>query len=386
MGRQLGVRMSELILAYEASGEEMTLNMGPQHPSTHGVIRFIIKTDGEIMHEAIPDVGYLHRAIEHIAEKCTYEGFMPYTDRVDYVCAMPANHVWALAVEKLGDLPVPERAEYLRVISDELNRISSHCIALGATAMDIGAITPFTYILREREYVNELLEMLCGARLTYNYHRIGGVGWDMPVGWRDKVLAWCDHFSYVADEFDRLITHNELFVRRLANLAVISADEAKSFGLVGPNLRASGVDFDVRRDLPYSIYGKLKFEVPVGRGLMGAVGDCWDRYWVRAQEWRQSVSMVRQCLDLIDATPPDFWKQPKKLKPKGDAMARVEAARGDMSCYVVGDGGAHAYRARFRTGSFNAMGIIREKSRGLMVADLVALIASLDVVAPEIDR
>ena len=180
--------MSELILANEATGEEMTLNMGPQHPSTHGVIRFIIKTDGEIMREAVPDVGYLHRAIEHIAEKCTYEGFMPYTDRVDYVCAMPANHAWALAVEKLAGLEVPERAEYLRVITDELNRISSHCIALGAMAMDIGAITPFTYILREREYVNDLLEELCGARLTYNYHRIGGVGWDMPAGWRDKVL------------------------------------------------------------------------------------------------------------------------------------------------------------------------------------------------------
>jgi NADH-quinone oxidoreductase subunit D len=378
--------VSELILAYEASGEEMTLNMGPQHPSTHGVIRFIIKTDGEIMHEAIPDVGYLHRAIEHIAEKCTYEGYMPYTDRVDYVCAMPANHVWAMAVEKLAELPVPERAEYLRVISDELNRISSHCIALGATAMDIGAITPFTYILREREYVNELLEMLCGARLTYNYHRIGGVGWDMPAGWRDKVLRWCAHFEPVMAEFDRLITNNELFVRRLANLAVISADEAVSYGLVGPNLRASGVDFDLRRDVPYSIYPKLKFEVPVGRGLMGSVGDCWDRYWVRTQEWRQSVSMIRQCLEQIDGTGPDFWKQPKKLKPKGDAMVRVEAARGDMSCYVVGDGGVNAYRARFRTGSFNAMSIIRHKSRGLMVADLVALIASLDVVAPEIDR
>jgi NADH-quinone oxidoreductase subunit D len=378
--------MSELILAYESSGEEMTLNMGPQHPSTHGVIRFIIKTDGEIMHEAIPDVGYLHRAIEHIAEKCTYEGFMPYTDRVDYVCAMPANHVWALAVEKLADLPVPERGEYLRVLSDELNRISSHCIALGATAMDIGAITPFTYILREREYVNELLEMLCGARLTYNYHRIGGVGWDMPAGWRDKVLKWCEHFEYVADEFDRLITNNELFVKRLAKLAVITAAEAVDYGLVGPNLRASGVDFDVRRDLPYSIYPKLKFEVPVGRGLMGETGDCWDRYWVRAQEWRQSISMIRQCLDQIGATPAEFWKPPKKLKPKGDAMARVEAARGDMSCYVVGDGAANAYRARFRTGSFNAMAIIRKKSRGLMVADLVALIASLDVVAPEIDR
>src|SRR3954471_6372974 len=378
--------MSDVILAYEASGEEMTLNMGPQHPSTHGVIRFIIKTDGEIMREAVPDVGYLHRAIEHIAEKCTYEGFMPYTDRVDYVCAMPANHAWALAVEKLAGLQVPERAEYLRVITDELNRISSHCIALGAMAMDIGAITPFTYILREREYVNELLEMICGARLTYNYHRIGGVGWDMPAGWRDKVLAWCDHFAPVMDEYDRLITNNALFVRRLANLAVIRKEEAIDYGLVGPNLRAAGVDFDVRRDVPYSIYPKLKFEVPVGRGLVGTVGDAWDRYWVRAQEWRQSVSMIRQCLDQIDATPPEFWKPPKKLKPKGDAMARVEAARGDMSCYVVGDGAANAYRARFRTGSFNAMAIIRQKSRGLMVADLVALIASLDVVAPEIDR
>jgi NADH-quinone oxidoreductase subunit D len=378
--------MGELILANEVTGEEMTLNMGPQHPSTHGVIRFIIKTDGEIMREAVPDVGYLHRAIEHIAEKCTYEGFMPYTDRVDYVCAMPANHAWALAVEKLAGLEVPARAEYLRVITDELNRISSHCIALGAMAMDIGAITPFTYILREREYVNELLEMICGARLTYNYHRIGGVGWDMPAGWRDKVLQWCDHFCPVMDEFDRLITNNALFVQRLAKLAVIRADEAIDYGLVGPNLRAAGVDFDVRRDVPYSIYPKLTFDVPIGRGLVGTVGDAWDRYWVRAQEWRQSVSMVRQCLAQIDATAPEFWKAPKKLKPVGDAMARVEAARGDMSCYVVGDGGTNAYRARFRTGSFNAMGIIRDKSRGLMVADLVALIASLDVVAPEIDR
>jgi len=378
--------MGELIVANADTGEEMTLNMGPQHPSTHGVIRFVIRTDGEIMREAVPDVGYLHRAIEHIAEKCTYEGFMPYTDRVDYVCAMPANHAWALAVEKLAGLEVPPRAEYLRVVTDELNRISSHCIALGAMAMDIGAITPFTYILREREYVNELLEMICGARLTYNYHRIGGVGWDMPAGWRDKVLAWCDHFAPVMDEFDRLITNNELFVRRLANLAVIRADEAIDYGLVGPNLRGSGVDFDVRRDVPYSIYPKLRFEVPVGRGLCGSVGDAWDRYWVRAQEWRQSVAMVRQCLEQIDGTDKEFWTPPKKLKPVGDAMARVEAARGDMSCYVVGDGGANAYRARFRTGSFNAMGIIREKSRGLMIADLVALIASLDVVAPEIDR
>ncbi len=378
--------MSELIFAYQDSGEEMTLNMGPQHPSTHGVIRFIIKTDGEIMHEAVPDVGYLHRAIEGIAEKCSYEGFMPYTDRVDYVCAMTANHAWAAAVEKLADAKVPERGEYLRVISDELNRISSHTVALGAMAMDIGATTPFMYILREREYVNDLLEMLCGARLTYNYHRVGGVGWDMPTGWRDKVLSWLDHFEPIIDEFDRLICRNELFIKRLANLAAVPAAEAISFGLVGPNLRASGVDFDCRRDVPYSVYPKLQFNVPVGRGEMGAVGDSWDRYYVRLEEWKESVKILRQALDQIQATEPDFYTRPKKLKPKGDAMARVESARGDMSVYVVGEGTTNPYRAHFRTGSFNAMKLIQAKSRGLMVADLVALIASLDIVAPEIDR
>jgi NADH-quinone oxidoreductase subunit D len=378
--------MSELVLAYE-SGDEMVLNMGPQHPSTHGVIRFIVRTDGEIMREAEPDVGYLHRAIESIAEKCTYEGFMPYTDRVDYVCAMTANHAWAAAVEKLAGLKVPERGEWLRVISDELNRISSHCIALGAMAMDIGAVTPFPYALREREYINDLLEELCGARLTYNYHRVGGVGWDMTDAWRDKVLRFLDHFEPVIDEFHRLITMNEIFVKRLANMAVITADEAIAYGLVGPNLRASGVDFDLRRDEPYSTYPQVTFEVPVGKGEKGVVGDGWDRFWVRVEEWRQSSKILRQALDLIQKTPKgDFWTKPKKLKPKGDAYVRIETARGDTGCYVVGDGGANAYRARFRTGSFNAMQIIREKSRGLMVADLVALIASLDVVAPEIDR
>jgi NADH-quinone oxidoreductase subunit D len=381
--------MSEIVLA-DSAGDEMTLNMGPQHPSTHGVIRFIVRTDGEIIKEATPDVGYLHRAIEHIAEKCTYEGFMPYTDRVDYVAAMTANHVWAEAVEKLGQLPVPPRAHYLRVVSDELARISSHCIALGAMAMDIGAVTPFPYCLREREYVNDLIEELCGARLTYNYHRVGGVGWDITDAWRDKVLRFCDHFEPIIDEFDRLVTTNPIFVRRLAGLAVIGADEAISYGLVGPNLRGSGVAFDLRADRPYALYDKILprigWQTPVGSGQMGAVGDAWDRFWVRVQEWRWSVKILREALDQVQATPHDFWTPPKKFKPKGEATARIEAARGDMHCYVVGDGGTNAYRARFRTGSFDAMSLIREKSRGMMIADLVALIASLDIVAPEIDR
>jgi NADH-quinone oxidoreductase subunit D len=379
--------MTEVVFQNEMD-EEMTLNMGPHHPSTHGVLRFIIKSDGEIIRKAIPDVGYLHRSIEKIGERCTYQGYMPYTDRVDYVAAMFANEVWASACEKLMDIEVPKRAQYLRVISCELNRISSHMIALGAMAMDVGAVTPFPWALREREYINDFIEELCGARLTFNYHRIGGVSFDLPKGWRDKVLRWLDKFDPAMEEFDRLITNNDIYVRRLADVAVITAEEAKDFGLVGGNLRASGVAWDLRKEDGYSVYPELDFEVPVGKGLMGTVGDCWDRFWVRCQECRQSSIILRQALDKIDEHPEDdiVGKMPKKMKPVGEAYARVESARGDMGCYVVGRGGAEAYRARFRTGSFTAMGIIEAKSPGLFVADLVALIASLDVVAPEIDR
>jgi NADH-quinone oxidoreductase subunit D len=378
--------MTELILTPTA-GEELVINMGPHHPSTHGVIRFVVTSDGEIMRQAEPDVGYLHRAIERIAEGTTYEGFAPYTDRVDYLASMNANHVWAMAVEKLAAVTVPERAEWLRVITDELNRISSHQVALGSTAMDMGAFTPFIHALREREIVNDLLEEICGARLTYHYHRVGGVAHDMPAGWRDKVLRFLDHELPMVDEFDRLITYNEIFVNRLANIGVVSAAEAVGYGFVGPNLRASGVDFDCRRDAAYSVYPQLQLKIPVGHGVRGQVGDSFDRVWVRVQEWRESVGIVRQALDAIEKTTPgEFWNKPKKLKPKGEAYARVEAARGDLGCYVVGDGGASPHRARFRTGSFNAMQSFHDKSRGMMIADLVAYFSSLDVVAPEIDR
>ena len=379
--------MSEVILTNEMD-EEMTLNMGPHHPSTHGVLRFIIQSDGEIIRKAVPDVGYLHRSIEKIGERCTYQGYMPYTDRVDYVAAMFANECWASACEKLMDVPVPKRASYLRVLSCELNRISSHMIALGAMAQDVGAVTPFLWALREREHINDFIEELCGARLTFNYHRIGGVSFDMPKGWRDKVLRWLDDFEPAMEEFDRLITLNDIYVKRLADVAVITAEEAKDFGLVGPNLRGSGVKWDLRRADSYSVYPELEFDIPIGTGEMGTTGDCWDRFWVRCQECRESAKILRQALDKIDEHPEDdiVGKLPKKMKPQGEAYARVESARGDMGCYVVGRGGAEAYRARFRTGSFTAMGIIEAKSPGLFVADLVALIASLDVVAPEIDR
>jgi NADH-quinone oxidoreductase subunit D len=379
--------MSEVVFTNEMD-EEMTLNMGPHHPSTHGVLRFIIQSDGEIIRKATPDVGYLHRSIEKIGERCTYPGYMPYTDRVDYVAAMFANECWASACEKLMAITVPKRAQYLRVLSCELNRIASHMIAIGAMAMDVGATTPFMWALREREAINDFIEELCGARLTYNYHRIGGVSFDMPKGWADKVKRWADHFLPLMDEFDRLITVNDIYVRRLANVAVITAAEAKDWGLVGPNLRGSGVKWDLRKDDAYSVYPELAFDVPVGTGKYGTVGDCWDRFWVRVEECRESAKILQQALVKIDEHPEDdiVGKLPKKLKPEGEAYARVESARGDMGCYVIGKGAEEPYRARFRTGSFTAMGMIEKKSPGLFLADLVALIASFDVVAPEIDR
>ncbi|MFO0761918.1 MAG: NADH-quinone oxidoreductase subunit D [Byssovorax sp.] len=379
--------MSELVFTNEMD-EEMTLNMGPHHPSTHGVLRFVIQSDGEIIRKAVPDVGYLHRSIEKIGERCTYPGFMPYTDRVDYVAAMFANECWAMACEKLMGVTVPKRAQYLRVISCELNRIASHSIALGAMAMDIGATTPFMIFLREREAINDLTEELCGARLTYNYHRIGGVSFDMPKGWADKVKRWLDRVEPFMQEFDRLITVNDIFVKRLANVAVISKEEAIDWGLVGPNLRASGMKWDLRKEDAYSVYPELDFDIPVGKGERGTVGDCWDRFYVRSEECKQSIKILRQALEKIDEHPEDdiVGKLPKKIKPEGEAYARVESARGDMGCYVIGKGAEEPYRVRFRTGSFTAMGIIEAKSPGLFLADLVALIASFDVVAPEIDR
>lgn len=375
----------------EGAAEEMILNVGPQHPSTHGVINFIVHADGEVMQRAVPEVGYLHRSLEKIGEIVTWTGYMPFTDRVDYIAAMFANEGWALAVEKLMGVEAPPRAQYLRAISCELNRIGSHLISIGTMAMDVGATTPFPYALREREAINDLIEALCGARLTFNYHRIGGVAYDLPPGWAERCNAWLTHFEMVIDEWDRLISTNEIYLQRLAGLATVSAAMAIDYGLVGPNLRGSGVDFDLRKAHPYGAYADFDFAVPVGKAYAGSsrgakVGDCYDRFYVRVLECRESLKIVRQALAKIPEGEV-MAKVPKRIKPPpGEVMVRVESARGEMGWYVVSDGGERAYRVRERTGSFLAMGIIEELSKGLMVADLIALIASLDVVAPEIDR
>jgi NADH-quinone oxidoreductase subunit D len=366
--------------------EEMTLNMGPQHPSTHGVLRFVVKADGEVMRRAIPDIGYLHRSIEKISEKVGYHGFMPYTDRVDYVSAMQCNQGWAMACESLGGVEVPRRGEYCRVIASELGRIASHLLSVGATAMDIGAITPFTHGIREREKINDLLEELCGARLTFNYMRIGGVCWDLPSGFAGRVLKYLDGFEPLIDEFNELISFNKIYVERLSNVAPISAETAIAYNLVGPNLRGSGVSYDVRKDAPYSVYPEFDFEVPVGTGTMGVVGDCWDRYFVRMQEIKQSCRILRQALDGM----PEGGVVAKVARtfkpPAGQVYTRVEGSRGDMGWFVASDGTAFPLRTHIRTGSYSAMAIIEEVSQGLMIADLVAVIATFDIVAPEVDR
>ncbi len=366
--------------------EEMTLNMGPQHPSTHGVLRFIVKADGEVMREAIPDVGYLHRSIEKISEKVGYHGFMPYTDRVDYVAAMFCNQGWGMVCEKLAGIEVPKRGEYCRVIAAELNRIGSHLLSAGTMILDIGAQTPFIYAFREREKINDLLEELCGARLTYNYMRIGGVAWDLPPQFAERVVAFVDLFEPLLDEFNDFISFNKIYVDRLADVAPTSAEVAINYNLVGPNLRAAGVKYDVRRDQPYSVYPELDFEIPVGSGEVGTVGDCFDRYIVRIREMKESCKILRQCFAQMPDGPV-IAKVPRKFKPKaGDAYVRVESARGDMGWYCISDGTEFPYRTHVRTGSFSAMSIIDRLSRGLMLADLVALISSLDIVAPEVDR
>ncbi len=380
--------MSETVHA-ESEGfhtEDMTISMGPQHPSTHGVLRFIVKTDGEVMREAIPDVGYLHRSIEKIGEKVTWHGFVPYTDRADYLAAMFANQGFCMAAEKLGGVEVARRGEFCRVIACELNRIASHLISVGTFGQDIGAVTPFLHALRERETINNLMEEICGARLTYNYIRIGGVGYDITQETCGRITEFLDHFELIVDEYNRLLSYNKIFVERLANVATITKEDAFQYNIVGPNLRACGIKWDIRRDIPYSVYPELEFDVPVGTGEKGTLGDSYDRYMVRIKEMQESCKILRQCLKMMPKGPA-IAKVARKFKPPaGEVYVRIESSRGDMGFYVVSDGSEYAYRVRIRTGSFTAMSLIDKISRGIMVADLIALIASLDVDAPEIDR
>jgi NADH-quinone oxidoreductase subunit D len=393
------------VIAETPDGELMTLNMGPHHPSTHGVLRLILECDGEVVTRCTPDVGYLHRSIEKIGEFLEYSQFVPYTDRVDYVCSMNSNLAYCLAAEALfaqdkgTTIVVPERAQYIRVLVAELNRISSHLVAVGAMAMDLGAFTPFLQGIALREMVNDFFERICGARLTYNYVTIGGVWFDLPVGIEADILVFLDQLEREMVRFNKLITTNTIFRDRCAGLAVVPTDKAIAWGLVGPNLRGSGVDFDLRRDEPYLIYDRLNFEVPTGKayaGSHGTVGDCYDRYVVRILEIIESVRICRQVLLQLPppadkATDPvgGYQADVKRLlfkPPHGEVHFRSENPRGETGYHLISVGERNPYRIRIRTGSFTATALLADLAPGCMIADLVAIIGSLDIVMPEVDR
>ncbi|MCE5314559.1 MAG: NADH-quinone oxidoreductase subunit D [Armatimonadota bacterium] len=361
--------------------ELLELNMGPQHPSTHGVLRLAVKLDGEVVVECHPDVGYLHRGVEKLAEMRQYIQFIPITDRLDYLASMLGNMAYIGAVEKLAQIEVPERAEYIRVIMMELNRIASHLIFYGTMGLDLGATTPFLYGMREREDILDLFEMTCGARLTYNYFRPGGVSKDLPAGFYEKCKAYIKKQRERLPEYDDLLTGNQIFISRTRNVGVISAQEAVNYSMSGPSLRATGVPYDVRRVDPYSIYDKLDWQV-----VTRTEGDTRARYQCRVDEIRQSLNIVEQALDMMPEGELKY-KTPLKLKvPEGEVYFHVESARGDVGVYLVSDGSDKPYRLKWRAPSFINLGALNDMVRGAKVADVIAVLGSLDVVLGEVDR
>jgi NADH-quinone oxidoreductase subunit D len=366
--------------------EEMILNMGPQHPSTHGILHLILKVDGEKVYDVKPNIGYLHRCAEKIAENVTYSQFVPYTDRLDYLASMNMNLGYCIAVEKLLGYEIPLRAEYIRVIMAELNRIASHLVAIGTYGIDIGATTPFLYCFRERERILDLFESVCGARLTYNYICIGGVRADLPEGFLKELESFLNYFEPRLKELNELLTYNPIFIDRTSCIGVLPQDVAINYGVSGPCLRGSGVKWDIRKGDTYSIYSKFDFDIPVGTGEMGILGDCWDRYYVRIREMEESVKILRQALSSI----PDGEikvKVPKVLKvPPGEVYCRTESPRGELGFYIISDGSEKPYRVKIRSGAFSNLSVINEISYGALIADMIAILGSLDIVLGEIDR
>ena len=367
-------------------GDEMVLNMGPQHPSTHGVLRLKIHTDGEIVSYIEPHLGYLHRCFEKHCENLSYEQCIPFTDRCDYLAAMHMNHGFAMAVEKLMDIEIPERVEYIRVIIAEFQRIASHLMAIGTFGLDVGGITPFTWCFRDRERILDLFEYLCGARLLYNYIWVGGVSHDLPEGFIERSVQFLDYFEKQIPEYNQILTGNKIFIERTADIGVIPADTAINFGVTGPNIRGSGVPLDLRKDEPYSIYDKMDFDVIVGEGTMGSVGDCWDRYYVRVLELTESVKIIRQALKQIPEG--DVHEaMPKKVRPKkGEVYSRYESARGDLGYYIVSDGKNIPNRVKMRSPAFCSLSALNEMGQGFMISDIITILGSLDIVLGEIDR
>ncbi len=394
--------------AQELEGEKMVLNMGPSHPATHGVLRIVLELDGEIITKATPDIGYLHRGDEKIAENMTYTQFIPYTDRLDYLAPLANNVAYVLAVEKLMgiDKALPIRCQFIRVICVELARISSHLLGLGSFAMDVGALTVFLHTFTEREKVYNLCEALTGARFTTSYTRIGGLSRDLPPGWTEQCRKFCKEVVRNIDETETLLSRNRIFVDRTQGVAVISREDAIDYGLSGPNLRGSGVEHDLRKTQPYLVYDQLEFDVPVG-----TAGDCYDRYLLRVEEMRQSVRLIHQCLDKLPGGPVNVPDGKVALPPKQKVLTRMEELihhfinvtqgvnappgeiyfghenpKGELGFYIDSKGGGTPYRLKIRSPSFVNLSILPKVLPGHMVSDVVAVLGSFDFVMGECDR
>jgi len=385
---------------------ELLLNMGPQHPATHGVLRVVLELDGERVAKATPDLGYLHRGVEKLAEGLTYMQILPHTDRLDYVCAMTNNYAYVRAVEKLIGMTVPERAEYIRTIVAEMQRILGHLFWLGTQALDIGAMTVFFWTFREREVLLDLFEKLCGARLTYNYYRIGGVDSDFTPEIIEGLKGFLKSFPQHIHEYDVLLQRNRIWVARTKGVAVISGEDAINFGLTGPVLRGSGVAYDVRKLEPYGAYDKVDWEVPIGKD-----GDTFDRYWIRIEEMHQSARIIQQCLDQLPDGPviadnpqvvpppkPQVMRDMESLihhfilfthgfkPPKGETYCATEVPKGELGFFLISDGGPRPYRMKIRSPSFVHMGAFDHMARGYLIADIVTIFGSYDIVMGECDR
>ena len=392
------------VIEFDVRTDEMLVNMGPQHPSTHGVLRLVLRTDGEIVSEVTPHIGYLHRCAEKIGENLTPKQWIPYTDRMDYLAGMNMNLGWALTVEKLMKLELPEKAKHLRVIICELNRIASHLVGMGAYGLDLGTFSPFLYAFRERERILDLFEMVCGARLTYSYLTVGGATHDLPQGWLQKTEEFLDQLQPVIAECHALLTTNSIFVKRTAGIGIMSAQMAIDYGCTGPVLRGSGVDHDLRRDGEErytEMYDGYAFEVIVEKNghypndhkypdvpREAVLGDCWHRFYVRMLEVMQAIDLLRQGIDRYSMCkgPHSLSLKLNEKLPKGEAYLETEAPRGQMGFYIVSDGSSIPWRARARSSCFCNLSVTHELCRGCLIADVPAIVGSLDIVMGEIDR
>ena len=367
--------------------ERMRINMGPQHPSTHGVLRLEVELDGEIVTEVVPHIGYLHRCFEKTCEFMTYPQVIPYIDRMDYISSMNNEWPFVMGMEKLMGIEIPERVDYIRVICAELNRIANHQIAVATFGLDSGAFTPFLFLFRDREMIINLFEATSGGRLLYNYFWVGGLQRDVPPNFKQECLNIVKTVRVTNAEVMNLLIDNKIFIERTINVGILPGDVAVNYGVSGPILRGSGVKYDLRKNEPYSIYNKFDFDLVVGKGEMGTLGDCWDRNIVRMREMEESCKIIEQAVAMMPDGGDVREKVPKRIKPpKGEFYCKAENPKGELGFYVVSDGSNFPYRMRSRATSFVNLSVLPEISKGYMIADLIMILGSLDIVLGEIDR